>query len=324
MNFGRVAERLNAHALRACMIERSSRVQISPLPQKTINHMIKGIILDVDGVIVGGKKGYNWPNPHPDVIRALQKLRSQGIIVSLCTGKGTFAIKEIVEAANLDNLHIGDGGAVVVDFLNNTIIEKHIVGSDTALRVLEIYQQQGVYVELYTIDGYYVQQDAVSDITKKHAAILYRAPVIVKSLQQTAKRLDVVKIMPVAKDEQDKQNVIALFEPFKHTLSLQWGIHPTALPLQFGIITLQHISKKQAAITISKNTKVPLVNMLGVGDGMTDWEFMQLCGYAGAMDNASEQLKNMVLSRKNNAGFIGPSVDENGLLGILEYFGLKY
>lgn len=286
--------------------------------------MIKGIILDVDGVIVGGKKGYNWPNPHPDVIQALQKLRAQGIIVSLCTGKGTFAIKGIVEAARLNNLHIGDGGAVVVDFLNNTIIEKHVIGTDIVQRVIKIYQQQGVYVELYTIDGYYVQQDAVSGITKKHTDILYREPIIVKSLRETANHLDIVKIMPIAKDELDKQNVIVLFEPFKHTLSLQWGIHPTALPLQFGIITLQHISKKQAATVISKSTQVPLTDMLGVGDGMTDWEFMQLCGYAGAMGNASEQLKNVVLSRKNNTGFIGPSVDENGLLGILEYFRLKY
>lgn len=286
--------------------------------------MIKGIILDVDGVIVGGKKGYNWPNPHPDVIRALRKLRSKGVFISLCTGKGTFAIRGIVEAANLDNLHIGDGGAVVVDFLNNTIIEKHIVGTDIVLHVLEIYQQQDVYVELYTIDGYYVQQNMLSDITKKHTAILYRAPIIVESLQEAVRSLDIVKIMPIAKDEHDKQNVITLFEPFKRALSLQWGVHPTALPLQFGIITLQNISKKQAAVTISKNTKVSLANTLGVGDGMTDWEFMQLCGYVGAVGNASEQLKNMIFSRKNNTGFIGPGVDENGLLGILEHFGLKY
>ena len=81
--------------------------------------MIKGIILDVDGVLVGGKQGYNWPGPNPDVISTLKKLREKEIIISLCTGKGTFAIKEIVEAAHLNNIHIGDGGAIVVDFLNN-------------------------------------------------------------------------------------------------------------------------------------------------------------------------------------------------------------
>lgn len=71
--------------------------------------MIKGLILDVDGVLVGGKKGYNWPLPNQQVIDELKTLRQKGIIVSLCTGKVTFAIHEIVHLAHLDNVHIGDG-----------------------------------------------------------------------------------------------------------------------------------------------------------------------------------------------------------------------
>jgi len=46
--------------------------------------MIKGLILDVDGVLIGRKKGYNWPEPHPLVIQTLKLLREKGIIVSLC------------------------------------------------------------------------------------------------------------------------------------------------------------------------------------------------------------------------------------------------
>lgn len=78
--------------------------------------MIKGVILDVDGAVVGSRKGYNWPSPHKDVIAALKKIREKGIIVSLCTDKGTFVIRDIVEKAHLNNLHIGDGGALVIRF----------------------------------------------------------------------------------------------------------------------------------------------------------------------------------------------------------------
>ncbi|KKR03169.1 MAG: hypothetical protein UT26_C0008G0030, partial [Microgenomates group bacterium GW2011_GWC1_39_12] len=35
---------------------------------------IKGIILDVDGVIVGEKIEFNSPYPHPDVIQTLKSL----------------------------------------------------------------------------------------------------------------------------------------------------------------------------------------------------------------------------------------------------------
>ena len=285
--------------------------------------MIRGIILDVDGVIVGSKKGYNWPMPHPRVIAALKLLRQKGIIISLCTGKGTFAIRDIVKAATLDNLHIGDGGAVVMDFFNNAVVEKHCIAKEVGSKVLTLLLDRDTYVELFTVDGYYILRRAVCDITTKHTQILGREPILVDSLSDIVATGEVVKIMPVAKDENEKQEIIAAFAPFADALSLQWGIHPTALPLQFGIITAQNISKKHAAMTIAKHTGIPLEQTLGVGDGMTDWNFIELCRYAGIMGNASEDLKRIAATKGEGNYYIGPSVDENGVLEIFEHFGLR-
>lgn len=283
--------------------------------------MIKGLILDVDGVIVGGKKGYNWPNPHPDVIQTLKTLRQKGIIVSLCTGKGTFAIKEIVKVAHLDNVHIGDGGAIVIDVLNDKIIDQHIIKKEKVQEIIKLLQSEETYVELYTKDGYYIQKDYVCDKTSKHADILYRKPNITTSLIDVSDTIDVIKIMPVANDETDKKRIIELFQKHRINLDLQWGIHLTALPYQFGIITIKGISKKQAAMVIAKHAGISLDDMLGVGDGMTDWQFMDICGYAGVMGNGSKELKDKV-SSKGNRGYVGGSVDENGLIDILKHFNI--
>lgn len=283
--------------------------------------MIKGIILDVDGVITGGKKGYNWPQPHPEVIKALSNLRKHGVIVSFCTGRGTFAIKEIVEAAHLNNPHIGDGGAVVIDFINHKVMEKHIIEKELSLKVINTYLKENVYLELYDIEGYYVQQNQIGEITQKHKDILHSEPQIVDSLLDAAKNLELVKIMTVPKDEQGKEKVIALSQPFKNKLSLQWGIHPTALPAFFGYFTAPNISKKHAVLTIANYAKISPEEMLGVGDGLSDWNFMQLCQYVGVMGNASEDLRKVAQTKGKNC-FIGPSVDENGLLAIFRHFGL--
>jgi len=283
--------------------------------------MIHGIILDVDGVLVGGKKGFNWPDPNPEVMSALSNLRKNGLIVSLCTGKGTFAIESMVKKAHLDNLHIGDGGAVVVDPIRNEILQQHTIPSTYVQQLVELYLQSNTYVELYTPDGYYVQKNLVSDKTEKHAQILYKEPIIVDSLISTAQHLSIVKIMPIANDEQDKKRVIDLFKDFENDLTLQWGIHPTALPYQFGLITQKGISKKQAAQTIVQHAGISLDHMLGIGDGMTDWQFMEICGFAGAMGNASEELKNKVVS-KGDRGYVGKSVDENGVIDILSHFSI--
>jgi hypothetical protein len=46
---------------------------------------------------------------------------------------------------------------------------------------------------------------------------------------------------------------------------------------------------------------------------------MQLCKYIGTVANAENKVKENILSRRQN-GFIGRSVDENGILDIFSFF----
>ncbi len=48
---------------------------------------------------------------------------------------------------------------------------------------------------------------------------------------------------------------------------------------------------------------------------------MEICGYAGAMGNGVDELKKMV-GTKGEKGYVGKSVDENGVLDILSHFQL--
>ncbi|HUQ85673.1 MAG TPA: HAD hydrolase family protein [Candidatus Limnocylindrales bacterium] len=61
--------------------------------------MIKAIITDVDGVIIGEKIGYNSPHPHSAVLSALKDIRGKGIPVALCTAKPYYAILDIIKDA---------------------------------------------------------------------------------------------------------------------------------------------------------------------------------------------------------------------------------
>ena len=98
---------------------------------------IKGIILDVDGVIVGEKIGFNSPNPHTEVINKLRELREKGISISLCTAKPHFSIGKIIKDAKLDNYHIADGGSVIINPINNTIVKKHIIDKELVKAILK-------------------------------------------------------------------------------------------------------------------------------------------------------------------------------------------
>ena len=284
--------------------------------------MIKAIILDVDGVIVGEKIGFNSPYPHPDVINRLKSIKQKGISISLCTAKPHYSIQKIIDDAGLNNLHVTNGGGVVIDPIDNIMLKKHIIDKEQSKKVIKQYLDNNVYIEFYSVDEYFIQESQRSGLTKTHIHILQRDPHIVSSLVDGSQKQDIVKIMPIAKNEDDKKRLIELFEPFKNDLTLSWGIHPIALPHLFGIITAKGISKKQAALENANSIRVKPEEMLGVGDSTSDWQFIETCGYAGAMGNASEELKQLVCSKGKENSFIGKSVDENGILDIFNYLSL--
>jgi HAD superfamily hydrolase (TIGR01484 family) len=284
--------------------------------------VIKAIITDVDGVAIGEKIGYNSPSPHSDVLEAMKQIHSKGIPIALCTAKPHYAIGDIIKGANLTNPHITDAGAVIIDPIDDIIIEKHPLPKDLAKKILGILIENNVYTEFYTVEGYYTQKDRVSDITKKHIHILQKDPVIVSSLTEESIKQDITKIMPVAFNIKDKKRVDQILKEFFLTTSIGWSVHPVALPLQFGIITAKGSSKKEGAEAISNNIHVPFDNILGIGDSTSDWQFIQLCGYVGIMENASGELKELAKSKGEGKYYIGGHVNENGILNIFKHFSL--
>ena len=282
---------------------------------------IKGIILDVDGVIVGEKIEFNSPYPHPDVIQTLKSLREKGIIISLCTAKPHYSIQKIITDAGLNNLHITNGGGVIIDPIHKVVLKKHVINKEDSIKIIEVYLKNNVYTEFYTVDDYFIQSNQASTITKIHMHILQRDPKIVASLIDEARKQEIVKIMPIAKDESDKQRLIQIFKLLENMATLSWGIHPIALPYLFAIITEKDISKKQAAMEIASEYSITPQELLGIGDSASDWQFIQSCGYAGAMGNSSNELKEKVLS-KGDHGYIGKSVDKNGVIDIFKHFSV--
>ncbi len=285
--------------------------------------MIQAVILDVDvdGVIVGEKRGFNFPQPHEDVVSAFKKIREKGIPLVLCTGKFVYAIKDFVIAAHLDNPHIADGGAIIIDPVANKIIKSYPIEKAVMKDFIQTCVENNIYLELYTADNYYIQKNMVSDITTKHKAILEKEPIIVESLYDIAEKEDVIKIMPIAKDEEDMKRCSPFFEEFQQRLHIIWSIHPSALPLQFAIVTAPEVSKRDAVKDVTNYLGIDMNNILGVGDLVADWLFMQDCGYVGAMGNASDELKRSVTT-KGEKGYIGKTVDEHGILDIFHYFGI--
>jgi len=285
--------------------------------------MIKAIILDVDGVIIGEKIGYNSPHPHPDVVAALKKVREKGIAVCLCTAKPHYSISEEINKPNLHNPHIADAGAVIIDPIDKIIVEKHVLDKELVKEILQTLREAGVYVEFYTVNDYFIQKDQASEITKKHTHILQRKPALLTDIVDESGVYDTTKIMPIATDNEDKKRVSEILEQFTSKASISWGVHPVALPLQFGIITALGSSKKEGAEAMVKSLGISFDEVLGIGDSTSDWNFIQLCDYGATLANGADELKELIKGKGEGKYFVSNgSVDENGILEILNYFSI--
>lgn len=284
--------------------------------------MIRAIILDVDGVLVGEKIGFNSPYPHPDVLARLKEIREKGIPIILCGAKPSYALSEIITKSHLDNPHITDAGALIIDPIAHKIIKKHTIEKSLAKEVLQLCLDHHVYVEFYALNDYFIDEKEVNDITAKRTHIVQREPKKVADLVSASLSEDILRIAPIARDEEDRKRVDELLAPYKQKLSIGWGVHPVALPLQFGMVNALNSSKKEAAQAVIHNLDISFEEVLGVGDSASDWSFMQLCGYTATLENGSKDIKELVATKGEGRFFIAPHVDENGILNIFAHFGL--
>lgn len=284
--------------------------------------MIKAVILDVDGVIIGEKEGFNFPFPNPEVIQALKAVEEKGVKISLCTARPHVALDKIISAAALNNIHITDGGGVILNPFTGKVVKQYPIEPIAAAQLVERLLEQNIYVEIYTVEDYFVQKNQQGELTNVHEKVLQRKPVLVDSIIDKTRNSEVVKMMLPVIPEKEKGVVEKICQDFTDKIVLSWGIHPIALPVEFAIITAVGVSKTSGAKEVAKNLGVSFEEMLGVGDSGSDWQFINLTKYGASVSNAADKLKELVLSKGEEFGYIGPSVDENGIIDIFKHFKL--
>jgi hydroxymethylpyrimidine pyrophosphatase-like HAD family hydrolase len=284
--------------------------------------MIRAVVLDVDGVIVGDREGFNFPYPHREVIESLRKVHESGIFVSLCTGKMAYAIEKIVRDAHLDNIHIADGGAIGVNPIEKKAYFQYAIDKLKVLSLANFYISYNIYIEFYTSSEYFVLKRQVNEFTARHTKVLQKEPVLLDELDSLLEKGDVIRMVLNAKNEAQRDFIIQTFaEKFGRDFDIGWTMNLYLVPWHLGIVTVKGISKGKGVEDISKYLNVPLENILGIGDTMHDWEFIKICGFGATMANASEKLKELVL-QKGDLGYVGRDVNENGVIDVLKHFEL--
>jgi hydroxymethylpyrimidine pyrophosphatase-like HAD family hydrolase len=299
--------------------------------------MIKAIILDIDGVIVGSKKGVNFPLPAKEVLAKLKAFnrashitwdvareRHPGIRVCLCSAKAYFGFNRIVELADLAGPHIADAGAIVFDYEKKMVIENHYFKEANAFKLIKEILKNDNYLEIYDLENYSVlrrHREKYKNYYKTHSKILQTKANFLDNVEDYKDFSRITKIVAIIYGKQEKDRIKEIYQDFKDDLELKFTVHPSLKKGEFCVFTKKGISKSQGIKTIQKNLAIPFDNFLGVGDTIGDWDFIKHCKYKATLENGTSEIKNKILTQKENR-FIAKGVNENGILEIFKYFGL--
>lgn len=279
--------------------------------------MIKAVVTDVDGVIVGTQKAGYFPNPSPEVIKTIKEVKKQ-IPIILCSGKPSFGLLPIIKLLSLNNLHIATNGGVIFNpFKSEFIVEK--IKTDLSKIILQKLLHYGINTDFVGKISFFHLRDKVTPFIKKLSEARFSNPILVNDIIKTVNNNEVVRI-DVFVNKKDRGIVEEIIAPYLQDVELNWTT------VQFdttniGLITPKGVSKSDAFKKVVQKMNIQPKEILGIGDGMNDWSFMKLCGQIGIMGNAQKELfeisKSFGLKRA-----IGGHVDKNGVVDIFNYFQL--
>ena len=283
-----------------------------------MKNQIKAIILDIDGVIVGNLEGINFPHPSEKIRKVLRDIHDKGIPVSFITAKPVFAAKENIKLVGIDNPHIANNGSTIFNPIQDKIIYQIVFPANDVLKIVQALPKN-IYINLFSNYDYYLQKELKSNFTDQYAKIVEREPVLA-DIESIAKTIPVSKINIYARNDKEKGEVEKVLSKFSGYL-VKWSTHPFIAPIKILNLTAKGGSKRAGVEYLLDFLKVSQEEVLGAGDTIGDWDFMEICGFKAAMGNATKELKDKI-DTSDSKQIIGGHVNEDGILDIFKYFKL--
>ncbi len=281
-------------------------------------YMIKALILDIDGVILGHKEGTNFPLPTPEVQERLQNLSKNGVAISLCTVKAYFAVKPILEACGIeDNYHVTDAGATIIHGKTEKI-ETSLIKTTSAKALIEELRQTNIFTEWYCGNEYFALPHSDRIILDGRTKLLGKQATMLSEATQN----NISKIITLPTDEWQTSQLKEIAQHYTKHAAMHWGINPSLVPKMAAFFTNPQATKRTGVQKLSALQKISLTNTLAMGDSTNDWTFMELCGSVATLDNGSPELKELVKAKGEQGYISSHSVDENGIIAALDHFKL--
>ena len=263
---------------------------------------IRLAFFDIDGTLLNSRGEI-----HPQIYSAIALLKSNGVKTAIASGRPFFAARFLIDELGVNDAGMFYTGAHLFDpCAQRTLLEVPLSQLDASV-VVQAAQALDLYAEVYTPDGFYLQQQ--TQISQVHAAHLRVSPELDDLLAVVA-RSKVSKLLLGVNRTIQGDKISLLEQQFPHLIFAR--AYLAAYPdWQFASVISGAATKRRAFDFLLRHHQVQSHQVIAFGDAESDMDFLQMAGIGVAMGNANDNVKAV-------ANWVTKTADEAGVAYALE------
>ncbi|MGB7520024.1 MAG: Cof-type HAD-IIB family hydrolase [Spirulinaceae cyanobacterium] len=267
---------------------------------------IRLLILDIDGTIAGESN-----QVRDAVIKAVEKVQKEGIMVALATGRMYCSALRFYKTIGSKLPLIAYNGAWIQNPQTGKLLRHLPLPSEVAEELLDYLEQQKfaslLGIHFYIQDKLYVQE--ITQRTKNYAARSGVQPTQVEDLHQVISSLP-TKVLTLSDDvEKIKQLTQSLQEHYENS-----KVYITQSTPTFVEATSMTANKGNAVRYLTEEVLgLKAENVMAIGDNFNDWEMLKYAQIGVAMGDGPEEVQKL-------AQWVAPGVEEDGVVAAIEKF----
>lgn len=287
--------------------------------------MNKGIVFfDADGTIIKNNKISKL------TIEAFDKLKKNGYILVLSTGRALPAIDGVLKEMNFENMICSAGGVVIV---NNKMIHSKPMKKESLKELVEYFDKHNIIYNMEANDYIWMKKGQkekylrLFDVPKKDVVSEDEYNKAVERLTMISNRtMEVEDINNIEVNKIHYYEADVLYDGNEFPMSYkeieeEFGDRYKCVSLSLsklfsgGEICEKEISKKVGMDVVLKYFNIDKENIYAIGDDYNDREMLEYAPKSIAMGNAPEEIKKL-------CSYVTKSVENDGFYYAMKHFGL--
>ncbi|MGO9781100.1 MAG: Cof-type HAD-IIB family hydrolase [Streptosporangiaceae bacterium] len=238
---------------------------------------IAAVLADVDGTLVTKDKVLT-----ARAIAAIERLHERGVLFAITSGRPPRGMRMLVHPLEMRGPMAAFNGGIIAQ-PDMTIVDEQAVPDDCTPAVIDAIRAHGLYVWIYRAAEWYVT-DPHAPHAQREASTVQFQPTVVPSYDGLLDR--VVKIVGVSDDHDQVARCEAAVQQ-------QFGAHVSAARSQPHYVDVTHPTANKGAVVerMSHYYKIPLEQIVTLGDQPNDVLMFQRSGLSIAMGNASKEVQ---------------------------------